>query len=114
MTGAQDGIRMRKVAAPLPLAGKDEVGACFQWAGPFRDADYLFAEQAADLNARQSLRPGTRYEIRARRTRYGLIHGVVWYRHPSMDDGAWPRQARADLPSDLEWAIVLDQKITPA
>ncbi len=98
---------------PLPRADKGEVGACFQWAGSFREADYRYAEEAADLNARQSLPAGTRYEIRVRRARYGMIHGVAWYRHPSMDEGHWPRQARSDLPSDLEWSIILDQKTTP-
>lgn len=114
MIGERDVIRVKKVAAPLPCADKGEVGASFRWEGPFRPADYVQAEEAADLNACQSLRPGTRYEIRARRTRYGVIHGVAWYRHPSMDEGTWPRQPRRDLPADIEWAIVLDQKTTPS
>jgi hypothetical protein len=113
MIGERDVIRVRKVAAPLPVADRGEVGACFQWEGPFREADYRRAEKAADLNALQSLGVGTRYEIRARRTRYGMIHGVAWYRHPSMDGGTWPRQSRSDLPAELEWAIILDQKTTP-
>lgn len=113
MIGERDVIRVRKVAAPLPSADRGEVGASFQWEGPFRPSDYRLAEEAADLNARQSLRAGTRYEIRARRTRYGMIHGVAWYRHPSMDEGTWPRQSRQDLPAVLEWAVILDQKTTP-
>ena len=113
MIGECNVIRGRKVAKPLPSADKGELGASFQWEGPFRDGDYRCAEEAADLNARQSLGAGTRYEIRARRTRYGMIHGVAWYRHPSMDEGPWPRQSRSNLPADLEWAIILDQKTTP-
>ena len=111
--GAGNAIRVRKIAAPLRFAEKGEIGACFQWSGPFRETCYRHAEQAADLNARQSLRAGTRYEIRAWRTAAGMAHGVAWYRHPSMDEGVWPRQARQDLPSDVEWSVVLEQKTTP-
>lgn len=82
-----------------------EYGMAWRYTGEHREWSELLPQLRNLLvaDARRTLPPGTRFEIRAAPpTDFGRLREIAWYRSPSMDEPDWERPLGWDCPTGVD------------